>query len=173
MVLELHGQPAAMSSGPSAIHFAPSHIHGMGGFASRGFTAGERVIEYLGERIDKAESLRRCEHGNHCIFHLDATWNLDGAVPWNPARFLNHSCSPNCEAEWIDGKIWIIARRAIAADDELTFNYGYDLAELREHPCRCGSPDCVGFIVAEELFEQVRSRQPTEPSAPPAKVTHL
>ncbi|GDX11860.1 hypothetical protein LBMAG57_36320 [Verrucomicrobiota bacterium] len=116
------------------------------------------MIEYVGERIDKAESLNRCEAGNQCLFHLDEHWDLDGNVSWNPARFLNHSCSPNCDAELIEGRIWIVARRDIAAGEELTFNYSYDLTDFREHPCRCGSFACAGFIVAEDLFEHVRGR---------------
>lgn len=149
---------AAMSQTDEMIVTGPSSIHGTGMFATRACCAGERVIEYLGERINKEESLRRCENGNQFIFYLDEQWNLDGGVEWNPARFLNHSCAPNCDAEWIDGHIWMVARRAIVAGEELTFNYGYDLAEFREHPCRCGSANCAGYIVAEELFDNVRGR---------------
>jgi len=82
----------------------------------------------------------------------------DGAVGWNPARFINHSCSPNCDAELIEGQIWIIARRAIPSGEEITFNYSYDLDDYLEHPCQCGSPDCVGYIVAEEFFPEIRKR---------------
>jgi len=117
-----------------------------------------RVIEYVGENISKEESLRRCESGNVCLFAVDENHDLDGNVPWNPARFLNHSCSANCEATPADGRIWIVAKRDIAAGEELTFNYGYDLVDYREHPCRCGLPQCVGYIVAEELFDHVRKQ---------------
>ena len=147
-----------MSSPAAAVAFAPSRIHGTGGFATVDCVQGNRVIEYVGERINKPESLNRCEAGNQWVFHLDDHENLDGNVSWNPARFLNHSCSPNCEAELIEGRIWIVARRDIAAGEELTFNYGYDLTDFREHPCRCGSPACAGFIVAEDLFDHVRGR---------------
>ena len=124
--------------------------------------SGARVIEYVGERIDKRTSLERCRQGNHCLFHLDENWDLDGDVPWNPARLLNHSCAPNCDAELIDGHIWMVARRAIGAGEEVTFNYGYDLTDYREQPCRCGSPACVGFIVAEELFGHVLAQRRLE-----------
>lgn len=138
------------------IAFRNSPIHGVGGFARINIRAGTRLIEYLGEKIDKPESARRCEANNHFIFHLDDTFDLDGNVPWNPARLLNHSCAPNCEAELIDGGIWILAERDIAAGEEITFNYGYDLVDYREHICRCGAADCVGYIVAEEYFDSVR-----------------
>lgn len=151
-------QNPSMSSPVTSVAFAPSCIHGTGGFATVNFIQGGKVIEYVGERIDKAESLNRCEAGNQCLFHLDEHGDLDGNVSWNPARFLNHSCSPNCDAELIEGRIWIVARRDIAAGEELTFNYSYDLTDFREHPCRCGSSACAGFIVAEDLFDHVRGR---------------
>ncbi len=116
-------------------------------------------MEYVGEKITKAESLRRCEGENSFIFALNETEDLDGNVEWNAARFMNHSCAPNCEAELEQGRIWLIARRVIAAAEELTFNYGYDLADYREHPCHCGAPGCVGYMVAEEFFEHVRNNR--------------
>ena len=59
----------------------------------------------------------------------------------------------------IDGRIWIVAGRDIRAGEEITFNYGYDIESYREHPCHCGAPQCVGYIVAEEFFEDVRARR--------------
>ena len=139
--------------------FHESVIHGTGGFAKLDIAAGTRVIEYVGEKITKAESLRRCESNNEYIFSLGDEADLDGNVPGNPARFLNHSCDPNCEAEPDGGRIWIVARRDIRAGEEITFNYGYDLEDYREHPCRCGVADCVGYIVAGEFFGHVRKQQ--------------
>ncbi len=133
-----------------------SPIHGLGGFAKAAIGRGTRVVEYVGERISKRESLLRCEQNNDYIFALTDEQDLDGNVAWNPARFLNHSCAPNCEAEKDGDSIWIIASRDIQAGEEITFNYGYDLQDYRDYPCRCGSPDCVGYIVAEEFFEHVR-----------------
>ena len=140
------------------IEFRQSSIHGTGGFALEPIPTGTKIIEYQGERIDKQQALERCMEGNHFIFHLDETWDLDGNVDWNPARLLNHSCEPNCEAELIDGKIWIVARRPISAEEEISFNYNYDLESYQDYPCGCGSPACIGFILAEELFDHVRAR---------------
>ena len=136
--------------------FRNSMIHGTGGYARRDIALGTRIIEYVGEKITKAESLRRCEQDNQYVFVLDDEFDLDGNVPWNPARFLNHSCAPNCEAELDGGQVWIVALRDIKAGEELTYNYNYDLEDYREHPCHCGAPGCVGYIVAEEFFEHVR-----------------
>ena len=136
--------------------FKASPIHGLGGFAKADIGQGTRIIEYLGERISKSESVRRCEQNNEYVFTLNAEQDLDGNVAWNPARFLNHSCSPNCDAEMDGGRIWIVAQRDIDEGEELTFNYGYDLVDYREHPCHCGMPECVGYIVAEEFFPKLR-----------------
>jgi SET domain-containing protein len=150
-------------------HFriGPSKIHGEGIFATIHLREGTRIIEYVGEKITKAESARRCELQNWCIFSLDGEFDLDGNFDWNPARRVNHSCEPNCEAEWVEGRIWVTALQDIRAGEEITFNYGYDIDSYRDHPCRCGAPDCVGFIVAEEFFAQLR-RQKTYESPPPA-----
>lgn len=141
---------------PEFLDFRNSEIHGSGGFAKTSIPAGTLIIEYLGERIPKAESLRRCELNNRYIFTLTDDEDLDGDVPWNPARLINHSCNPNAEAELHDERIWIVALRDIEPGEEVTFNYGYDLEDYRDHPCRCGSPECVGYIVAEEFFPHVR-----------------
>ena len=141
---------------PGPLEFRRSAIHGLGGFVTREISSGARIIEYQGIKIDKQESQKRCEQNNHFIFSLNAVEDLDGDVAWNPARLLNHSCSPNCDAELDNDRIWIVARRAICTGEEITFNYGYDLVDYEEYPCHCGSSDCVGFIVAEEFFDRVR-----------------
>jgi hypothetical protein len=149
------------------ITFRRSRIHGTGGFARRAIPAGTKLIQYVGEKITKAESLRRCEAENPYIFTLDDQYDLDGSVEWNPARFLNHSCAPNCETELDEeaGEVWILALRDLQPGEELTFNYGYDLSEYRDHPCRCGAPNCVGYIVAEEFFDHVRRQLSLEREA--------
>jgi uncharacterized protein len=142
------------------VEIRASPIHGQGAFALADIPAGTPVLEYVGERISKEESLRRCEQNNTFIFYLSPEYDLDGDVNANPAKWLNHSCAPNCEVELIDERLWVIAKRSIPAGEELTFDYGYDLESLREHPCHCGAPQCVGFIVAEEFHPQLRRAQP-------------
>jgi 16S rRNA (cytosine1402-N4)-methyltransferase len=138
------------------LEFRKSGIHGTGAFARQAIPSGTQVIEYLGERISKEESLRRCMRNNEYVFRLDETSDLDGDVSWNPARLLNHSCDPNCEAVHERGHIWIVSTRAIAAGEEVTFNYGFDLDRYRDYPCACGSPRCVGYMVAEEFHDHLR-----------------
>ncbi len=136
--------------------FRDSPIHGTGAFARCLIEPGTRVIEYRGELVSKAESLRRCEAGNTFLFYFDEHQDLDGSVAWNPARFLNHSCDPNCEARKEGAQIWIVAVRAIRAGEEVTFDYGYDLEDYRDYPCHCGAANCRGYMVSEELARYIR-----------------
>ena len=145
---------------PDLFHIATSSIEGRGGFASVDLPRGARASEYVGRKITKQESVLKCEANNPFIFALDDQFDLDGDVEWNPARFLNHSCDPNCEAENKAGRIWIIARRAIKAGEEITFNYGYDWECFEEYPCHCGAASCVGYMVAEEFHaDMIEYRQ--------------
>jgi SET domain-containing protein len=148
----------AVSAESELVIFKNSPIHGTGAFAKSAIPKGCRVIEYLGRKISKAESLRLCEEGNEFIFDLNEEQDLDGKVPWNPARLINHGCAPNCDAELEADRAWIVASRDIATGEEITYNYNFDLADYKEHPCRCGSPDCVGYMVAEEFFDHVRKQ---------------
>jgi SET domain-containing protein len=143
-----------------------SAIHGRGVYARCDIPRDTRVIEYTGQRVTKAESRQRERQrlarqkrgGDDCvyIFDLNKKHDLDGRSTRNIARLINHSCTPNCQADNIHGHIWIIARRDIAAGEELTFDYGFPYAEWRLHPCRCGSPRCVGFIINKNQRWRVR-----------------
>lgn len=139
------------------------------------------MIEYIGERITKTESRRReaarleeqRRGGEGCvtIFTLNQRFDLDGRVARNVARLINHSCAPNCWAEQKRGRIWIVARRDIAAGEELTFDYGYPVSDWRLHPCRCGAPECPGYIVAapqrRHLWRRLQKQVPANRSQNP------
>lgn len=143
-----------------------SPIHGRGLVATKDIPAGTRVIEYVGEKISKAESDRRGEkqyeraeetgEGSVYLFTLNKRYDIDGNVPWNAARLINHSCEPNCETDIIKGHIWIIALREIGEGEELFYNYGFDLEYFEHHPCLCGTDSCQGYIVAEEHWKALR-----------------
>jgi uncharacterized protein len=137
----------------------PSTVHGTGMFARVDIPAETRIIEYVGERVDKEESERRRKANNFFIFIVTDDYDIDGLVDWNPARFINHSCSPNCEAREEDEHIWVYALRDLKAGEEFSFNYGYDLEDYEDHVCRCGAPNCLGFMVAEEYFDDVKRMQ--------------
>jgi hypothetical protein len=143
-----------------------SVIHGRGLYAARDIRKGERILEYVGEKVTKAESERRGNElmekakktggGAVYMFILNKTHDIDGNVDWNDARLMNHSCEPNCEAEIVRGRIWYVAIKNIAEGSELSLNYGFALENWEDHPCRCGTQSCVGFIVAEEYWPKLR-----------------
>ena len=139
-----------------------SSIHGSGVIAKRDIAANELIIEYVGELIDKDLSASRGsqqqEHSENTgdaavyIFNLTKKWDLDGNVPWNTARLINHSCEPNCEAVAKAKRIFINALHDIKQGTELTFDYGFDVEYYQDHPCRCGCESCVGYIVSREQW---------------------
>jgi SET domain-containing protein len=105
-----------------------SRIQGMGLFASRRIRKGTRIIEYTGERIDQDEASRRydddaMDRHHTFLFGIDDDTVIDAAVGGNDARFINHSCNPNCEAVMEDDRIFIYALRKIDAGEELTYDY--------------------------------------------------
>ena len=148
-----------MSPRPFAIR--KSSIAGKGAFATRRIPRGARIIEYKGERISQAEADRRYPYdpdSNHhtFLFNLEDDVVVDGGVQGNAARYINHSCAPNCEAVIEDGRIWIYALKAIAPETELVYDYRFILDEphtpaaKRRYPCRCGAPTCRGTILAKK-----------------------
>lgn len=141
------------------IVFKESGIHGTGGFARIDIRSGKRIIEYVGRKISKAEGQAELQKQNVYIFTLDDDYDIDGSVNWNRARFINHSCDPNCEVEIVRSRIWIYARRPIMAGEELTYNYSYDLDDYKSRPCQCGASNCVGYMVAAEFFATLRRGQ--------------
>jgi hypothetical protein len=138
-----------------------SGVHGRGVFAMRDIPEGDRLLEYQGEVIDWPEALRRHPHDpsqpNHTFyFHLDDGRVIDGNVNGNASRWINHACEPNCEADEIDGRIFIRALRDLRAGEELFFDYRLVIDERltarlkREYACHCGSPRCRGTMLASK-----------------------
>ena len=137
-----------------------SQIHDKGMFTTCKIPKEALIIEYVGEKITKAESERRGPRllkksrknsgGAVYIFDLNKRYDLDGNVHYNTARFINHSCSPNCEAENINGHIWIVALRNIKSGVEISYDYGYTVDHYEDHQCHCGAKECLGYIVRIE-----------------------
>ena len=139
----------------------PSGIQGLGAFATRHIPAGVRLIEYAGERITPQESDRRypdSEGNRHhtYLFAIDDAVVVDASVNGNDARFLNHSCAPNCDAVIDDSRIWIETLHDIEPGEELVYDYAYILSERhtpaakRRYPCHCGAITCRGTILARK-----------------------
>lgn len=135
-----------------------SRIHGRGVFAARRIRKGTRILEYVGERVSHAEADRRYEarpeDDNHTfLFIVDRRTVIDAGVGGNEARFVNHSCAPNCETVIKDGRVFIHALRTIQPGEELSYDYQIqrepgDPPEIDEiFACRCGAPTCRGTML--------------------------
>jgi len=150
---------------PKKIKARKSAIHGNGVFAVEPLKKGERIIQYKGllrthEEVD-ADVTGDVESGHTFLFTLNDEYVLDANYKGNDARWMNHSCSPNCEAvieeseddDRTRDKVFIEATRNIKPGEELVYNYGITLAE-RHTPrlkkiwaCRCGSRKCTGTML--------------------------
>ena len=136
-----------------------SRIQGTGAFAIVDIPKGTRIIEYVGQHITNAEADRRypdedrSERHHTFLFTLNQRIVIDAAYDGNEARFINHSCDPNCDAVIERGHIWIDAIEDIPKGAELSYDYQfehvaeYTEADLRFYECRCGSANCRGTIV--------------------------
>ena len=154
------GEPAvsAIVARPDMIRVRRSRLHGRGVFALRRIRKGTRIIEYLGDRVTHHEADRRYSHkpveDNHTfLFIVDRSTVIDGGASGNDARYINHSCDPNCESLIEDRRVFIEAIRTIQPGDELT--YDYQIGRDKEDPpnvdeiyaCRCGAGSCRGSML--------------------------
>ena len=130
----------------------PSPIAGFGLFAKREFTEGERISRYSGVTTSQPPSAASSGGKVYALEISPGRW-LDGSSEDNPSRNANHACHPNAELIWHEeeSEAWLTARRPIAAGEEITFDYGFSLAESLFQPCACGAKDCVGRIIAAPL----------------------
>ena len=133
----------------------------MGAFATDRIPSRTRLIEYAGERLTSAEADARypdddTQRHHTYLFAIDDDIVVDAAVNGNDARFINHSCDPNCDAVIDDLRIWIETIRDVEPGEELSYDYAYVLDERhtpaakRRFPCHCGSVKCRGTILAKK-----------------------
>lgn len=155
----MSGSKARQQQDNDLIKVRTSKIHGNGVFAARKIPAGTRIIEYKGERITQREADRRNGKNKENPFHtfffsLESGKLIDGGADGNDARWINHSCAPNCEAQEEDGKVFIYALRDLRRGEELNYDYGLIVEERhtravkKAYACRCGSPDCRQTMLA-------------------------
>jgi hypothetical protein len=148
-----------------------SKVHGQGAFATAPIAKGTRLIEYVGERVSHKEADRRYEgkdaNDNHTfLFIVDSRTVIDAGVEGNDARFINHSCDPNCESVIEGGRVYIEAIRAIQPGEELAYDYQIgreegdppDVDEI--FACRCGAASCRGTMLwpAERPAKKAKKR---------------
>src|SRR5213080_3742184 len=131
------------------VRVGPSRIAGQGLFAAQDIRKGIRIIQYIGARITKEESAERLAQGNTYIFAFNERYDIDGKTLKNKARYINHSCEPNCDILLTQRTIWIVAKRDIKEGEELSYNYGFTAKRYR---CQCGANNCCGYILGEEYW---------------------
>tara|TARA_B100001057_G_scaffold497929_1_gene603441 strand:- start:371 stop:856 length:486 start_codon:yes stop_codon:yes gene_type:complete len=140
-----------------------SKVHGIGVFALSNIKKDTKIIQYIGEKITKVEGDRRSaerikkflnkkNEGSVYIFELNTKYDIDGSPLYNKARYINHSCNPNCEVDIIKNEIWISSIKSIKKGEELNYDYGYpfDKDDFADHICRCGSVNCIGYIISQD-----------------------
>jgi len=136
-----------------------SPIQGRGAFAIRHIPRGTRIIEYTGERITHAEADARYDdlsmaRHHTFLFTVDSRVVIDAARGGNAARFINHSCEPNCEPIIVGGRVFIRSIRAIKPGEELSYDYNYEREEDDDaiaetvYACRCGARRCRRTILS-------------------------
>ena len=125
----------------------PSKTHGFGVFAAQPINNNTRIIDYAGELIRNkrsgAREARYLAKGCIWVFRVNRAWSRDAAVGGNIARFINHSCTPNCWIEVADKTIWIRASRRLRKGEELT--YDYSTVGDKTMPCLC-RPGCTAML---------------------------
>jgi SET domain-containing protein len=144
-----------------------SKIHGTGVFATTNICKKTNIIEYIGEKVSKKEGDRRSAlrikkflnsstTGSVYIFELNKKFDIDGSPEFNKARYINHSCKPNCEVDVINDRIWITSIKDIKVGEELSYDYGYsfDKDDFRDHICNCGAKNCIGFIISSDEWSK-------------------
>jgi SET domain-containing protein len=143
---------------PPPILVRRSRIQGRGVFATRDIVEGERIVEYTGALLTHDEADALCDdesmRRHHTfLFAVDDRYVIDGANGGNDSRFINHCCDPNCESVIVGRRVYIHATRAIAAGEELLYDYwyvtdeNYSLDDLRRiYPCRCRAANCRGTL---------------------------
>ena len=148
-----------------------SHVHGRGLFAVQNIKKGSKIIEYIGDKVTKKEGDKRADkqikqykknknNGMVYVFELNKLYDIDGSVSHNHAKLINHSCNPNCEVEIINNEIWISAIKNIKKYTELSYNYGYSYdTDYVDHICKCGSSDCVGYILDEDHWPKLKNKK--------------
>jgi SET domain-containing protein len=136
----------------------PSPIQGVGAFARHDISRGTRIVEYLGERITPKEADARydedaMENPHTFLFTVNRKVVIDAAHNGNDARFINHSCAPNCESVIEDARVFIEAIRDIPRDAELTYDYHlyrtgrYPAGWKKRYACHCGAASCRGTML--------------------------
>ena len=138
-----------------------SCIAGKGLFAGQDIKKETIITRYIGTKMSKAQSAQALAQGNAYICALNDRYDLDGKTLKNTARYINHSCYPNCELQTTSRAIWVVTLRDIREGEELThrYDYVYDPEGYKDFPCFCGAQNCVGYIVDSRYWELITQQR--------------
>ncbi len=132
-------------------------------YANCAIKKGTKIIQYKGKVITrkKAEIDPKFDNGKAIyLFNLNNKYDLDGDFKYNTARLINHSCNPNCEVTGSGLKIWVYSIKNIKKDEELSYDYGFSYDDdYKKFPCKCGSDNCVGYIVRKGSRWRIKKRK--------------
>ena len=139
---------------PTPLEVRQSAVHGRGVYALRRIPKRKRIIEYTGRRVPWKQASPQADGPHTFLFGLTNGKDvIDPETGGNEARWINHSCEPNCEAIEEGNHVFIYAVRAIEPGEELLYDYGLEVDERRtkkleqEYACRCGSARCRGTML--------------------------
>lgn len=156
-----------------ALLIRSSAIHAAGCYTTAPIRKGTQVVEYTGPRITKEQADEKYQDSpTTYLFGVgNGSMVIDGH---GTAMFINHSCDPNCETEEIEGKVWIMATRHIAAGEELTYDYNLYDGDEDDAVCNCGAKNCRKSMYSpEELRRRARAaRKKAKPAEPARQRTH-
>ncbi len=156
-------------STPLAFEVLESAVAGKGAFAIRPIRKGKRIIEYTGERISHPVADARyddesMQEHHTFLFSVTSRTVIDASRGGNEARFINHSCDPNCDTEIEKGRVYIYALRDIPVGEELHYDYAYERSgdetseDERRYKCLCGTAKCRGSIMEPKATYLKRKR---------------
>jgi SET domain-containing protein len=147
-----NGDAARTQSSP-VVEVRHSSVHGRGVYATQLIPKGARIIEYTGKRMSWADVPNDDDDPHTFIFGLDNGQVINAEIDGNEARWINHSCDPNCEAVGKDDRMFIYALRKIRTGEELFYDYSLQLDEpitkelVQEYKCDCGASRCRGTML--------------------------
>ncbi len=168
---------AARTPLSTVVEVRHSSVHGRGVYAAQFIPKGARIIEYTGKRMSWKEVPNDRDDPHTFIFGLDNGQVINPEIDGNEARWINHSCDPNCEAVGEDGGIFIYALRRIRPGEELFYDYALQLDEPitkkleNEHRCHCGASTCRGTMLEVKKRKRARKRQGR--ARPPVAPRHV
>ena len=151
--IRMQYMPSPVRDSSRLLKVSSSGVHGRGVYAKDFIPEGARIIEYTGRRIAWEETEDDENDLHTFIFGLGGGEVIDAAIGGNEARWINHSCDPNCEAVQEEDRIFIYATRDIPPGEELSYDYALEIDEpitekaKKEYACLCASQNCRGTLL--------------------------